>query len=96
MLTMTATHDETALIINIVHRYNAIRADHGLMPVKNITAMMDLEACHSNGCPIDFQALDNADDADLVHDVAGISAHIDRRTGTLGDGFCPRYADIQH
>jgi hypothetical protein len=53
---------------------------------------MDLTACHANGCPMDFETLLSAPDADFVHDVGGIHRYIDRTTGRLGDCFVPRCA----
>ena len=53
---------------------------------------MDLTACHANGCPLDLDALLQAERYDFVHDVAGIARHIDRTTGTLRNCFSPRYA----
>lgn len=55
-------------------------------------AMMDLDACHSNGCPLDFDKLEAFDDFNFTHDVAGIARHLDRRTGKLEDHFLPRCA----
>ena len=42
--------------------------------------VMDLEACHSNGCPLNFQKLL---DFDFNHDIAGIRRHMDRDAGRL-------------
>lgn len=57
-----------------------------------MTLTMDLTACHCNGCPIKLAKLAEADGYDFIHDVAGISQHIDRVTGELGGCFLPRYA----
>lgn len=56
------------------------------------TLFMDLNACHANGCPLDFEGLLEAPLQDFSHDIAGIREHIDRSTGKLGDFFTPRYA----
>lgn len=40
--------------------------------------------------PLDLEALFSSRNNDFVHDVAGIVRHIDRFTGALVDGFCPR------
>ena len=53
---------------------------------------MDITACHLNGTPLRLAELADAADADVVHDVGGIIAHIDRDTGRLGGCFLPRYA----
>lgn len=55
-------------------------------------ATMDIDACHSNGCPLKLQELLEADDFNFAHDAFGIRAHIDRTTGKLQDCFLPRYA----
>lgn len=39
---------------------------------------------------IDMDALLAAPDYDFAHDIRGIRAHIDRKTGLLADGFVPR------
>jgi hypothetical protein len=52
---------------------------------------MDISACHIQ-CPLDLQALLDADNSNFVHDVTGISAHINRTDGKLRDCFVPRYA----
>lgn len=53
--------------------------------------IMDLTACHANGCPLRLQDLLEADDLNLVHDVVGIHRHIDHETGALGGSFLPRF-----
>ncbi len=57
-----------------------------------LTMAMDLNACHSNGCPMDFKRMLAADDLDFLHDVSGIARHMDRETGKLKDCFLPRFA----
>ena len=57
---------------------------------------MDLTACHVNACELDLDGLLAASDGDLVHDVGGIMAHLNRRTGKLEDYFMPRYAKVFH
>ncbi len=57
-----------------------------------LTLTMDLTACHCNGCPLRLIELSDAKDGDFIHDVGGISRHINRDTGELGDCFVPRYA----
>jgi hypothetical protein len=56
------------------------------------TLIMDLNACHSNGCPLDFAGLAKANMLDLSHDIYGIRQHINRDTGKLEGCFMPRYA----
>lgn len=59
------------------------------------TAIMDLIACHANGCPLRLRDLLAARPFDFNHDVFGIRAHIDRETGKLGGCFLPRYARVE-
>ena len=81
------TTEESRLIAEIVDR--ALGAtDYD----RQVSAQMDLTACHANGCPLDLQRLLDADDFNLAHDVYGISRHIDRETGTLTGCFLPRFA----
>ncbi len=54
--------------------------------------MVDLCAVHANGCPLDFAAMIEADQIDLVDDICGIATHLDRKTGQLRDYFVPRFA----
>jgi hypothetical protein len=57
-----------------------------------LSMQMDLVAAHANGCPLDFQRLENADDFNLLHDVLGIERHLNRVTGQLAGFFLPRFA----
>lgn len=54
--------------------------------------IIDLTACHCNGCRLNLVAMFNGDDFNLLHDVCGITSHIDMATGELEGGFLPRYA----
>lgn len=91
MINFTATKDEIKLISEIARR--AI----GMVAGTDVTydmqdAMMDIEACHCNGCPLDLSKLAGAPATDFAHDVFGIRRHLNRRTGKLEDCFLPRYA----
>lgn len=88
---MDASRTELQTIRSIAERFEALRgADR---PVDRLSLMMDLEACHCNACPLDLAALLMAlRDIDFIHDVAGISRHLNRDTGQLEDYFRPRYA----
>jgi hypothetical protein len=57
-----------------------------------IDLQMDLDACHNNGTPLDFDKLLKAPTFDFVHDVVGIRRHMCRKTGKLQDSFLPRCA----
>lgn len=56
------------------------------------TTIMDINATHSNGCPLRLGMLEGADEPDFIHDVLGIRRHINRKTGHLEDCFIPRSA----
>lgn len=60
-----------------------------------LSVQMDLEACHSNGCPLDLERMQEAKQSDLMHDVGGIRRHLDRDTGALRDFFVPRFAKAE-
>lgn len=88
---MRAGREEHKVIMAIVLRYARIVGDD--VDVQPLSAMMDIEACHCNGCPLDLTALLNAPrDTDVVHDVANIQRFMNRETGLLEGGFTPRYA----
>lgn len=81
-----ATMEELKLIRKITDRAIATWPQI----IDEISLLMDLDAVHSNGTPIDFQKLLNADDFNLAHDIFGIMNNIDRRTGKLQNCFLPR------
>lgn len=64
--------------------------DYPLMDIS-----MDVTACHANGCLLRLEELLQAEDFDFAHDVFGIMAHLNRRTGRLEDCFLPRFADTR-
>lgn len=92
MINWTATQQELETIILIADR--ATKMDYEY-PVTD--AIMDIEACHCNGMPLQLDKLLAADDFNFAHDVFGIRAHINRSTGSLEGCFVPRYAkpDLQ-
>lgn len=74
-------------------------ADRAVMLAKQVgvkydkmTAVMDIDACHSNGNPLRLADLLKADDTNFAHDVFGIRRHINRTTGKLENCFVPRYS----
>jgi hypothetical protein len=60
------------------------------------TLVMDLTACHANGCPLYFKGLFAAPLLDFSHDICGIRDNINRDTGRLEGFFTPRYALANH
>jgi hypothetical protein len=67
----------------------ATTLDDGL---RKVDVVMDLTACHANGCPLDLTGLLNTGPARFGHDIYGIMWHLDRETGELRNGFVPLYA----
>jgi hypothetical protein len=92
-MNFTATRSEEETIVRIAERFEELCDRYGASGVMTrVELLMDIEACHSNGCPLNLRALLAATDVDLVHDVGGITTHLDRGNGTLKDEFVPRYA----
>lgn len=60
--------------------------------VDQITLKMDIAATHYNGTPLKLMRLLNADDFNFYHDLGGIRASINRKTGKLDNCFVPRFA----
>lgn len=81
------TREDVLLINRIAKRVVCIVPTLDLIQVQ-----MDLEACHTCGCPLDLERMMQADQTNLVHDVGGINRHLNQETGELGDGFVPRFA----
>lgn len=88
----TATSKEREIIERIAKRACALYHKHGNTKVDEINIMMDLEACHCNGCPLRLADMEQADDFNLMHDITGINAHLNRYTGKIERGFLPRFA----
>lgn len=88
----TASKFETEIISRIANRAVAMAKSFGAKNYTKMRSMMDLEACHCNGCPLDLERLEKFPDFDFSHDVFGIAQHIDVSTGELKDCFVPRCA----
>lgn len=87
-LNFAASKEDMDLVLIIVGR---IIGKWGPSVAPKLLAM-EITACHLNGCKLDLQALSQADDFNLQHDVFGIRRHLDRDTGKLKDCFLPRFA----
>lgn len=95
MVSFDVSDADAALIVRAVDRALDIIAQHERMTKadrreRRVNLMMDLTACHANGNPLNLAKLAGADDFNLMHDVGGISRHIDRDTGKLTNCFRPR------
>lgn len=84
------TTPDAILIERIVERYSDIAEERQDEDYDPLNLLMDLTACHSNGTPLDLEKLLKAPRFDFVHDLAGITHHIDRNTGKLTGCFVPR------
>lgn len=85
-----ATAEDYALIEKIISRYLVLADINDDAAECELT--MDITACHLNGCSLDLQRLLDAEDFNLIHDVAGINRRIDRGTAQLTGAFRPRFA----
>lgn len=97
-VSFAVSESETAVILQIVQRYEAMRVRYGLPAwdgEQRLSSEMDVTACHCNGCPLRLEELLAADDFNFMHDMAGIRNHIDRETGKLMDHFLPRFSRPQ-
>lgn len=94
MIKWSTDKDEIELEDKIAYRAVAMAAKLGIALI-HIDVVMDIDGCHSNGCPLKLAELLSADDSNFAHDILGIRAHIDRKTGKLTDCFLPRYAQVQ-
>lgn len=95
-----STTDEAMLLDQIIAR---IKREHVLSQILAVQlgrrgksglmdTRMDLIACHSNGCPLDYAKLLEFDLFNLAHDILGIGRHLNRITGQLENCFVPRCA----
>lgn len=65
---------------------------NGDHPPEKMEVMMDIIACHANGCPLKLHELLAADDFNFLHDVNGTHNYINRETAQLERCFLPRFA----
>ena len=91
MNTGKATKEEVIIISKIADRAIKEYAEAGV-ELSRLDTMMDVEATHSNGCPLRLQELLDADSFNFAHDITGINNHINRKTGELEDYFLPRFS----
>jgi len=87
----SATKDELILIFAIATSPHCKILLHE-MDYSHSDFVMDLDAVHSNGCPLDLNALLFFSDEERRHDIHGIRRNINRKTGQLENCFLPRCA----
>lgn len=95
MMLFKASNKDLELFITIATRgYDACRNTEVVLAVTEI--MQDLAACHNYACPLDLEAMTTGPIQDVLHDLFGIRAHLNRETGQLEDFFVPRFARSYH
>jgi hypothetical protein len=92
MLKWTKDKEELDLIGKLADRYIELSQKHHFPTPDKTDLMMDIDACHCNGCPLKLQELLNAENVDFAHDISGIRFNINRKTGKLENCFDPRYS----
>ena len=84
---MKRTKAEHTLVGKIVDRgWEKLREGY----VDRMSMYMDIEAVHSNGCPLDLEKLLAFPEFDFYHELWGIHDNLDRKTGKLENYFLPR------
>ena len=87
------TRNKETMDVEALIARRAVAMAQGLdIQYDQMAAVMDIDACHSNGNPLKLQELLEADNFNFGHDVFGIRDNIDRTTGKLGNCFVPRYS----
>jgi hypothetical protein len=94
MVEFGATKTEVELILKIAERLRKrLKRPMGRAWIATRRDLvMDLDACHSNGCPLDFKQLLEFPALDFAHDVTEIQRHLNRGTGKIDGIFKPRCA----
>lgn len=83
--TVLCTKADWVLIQKIANRAVTIDPD-----LDQTEVQMDIMATHHGGHKLDLSRLADVDDFNLMHDVYGIAAHLNRETLKLEDFFEPR------
>ena len=87
MVKWNCTAKQDAIVYEI-----AGRADRELGLQDRTETAMDIEATHSNGCPLRLQELLTASPFDFAHDIYGIRKNLNRETGKIENLFSPRFS----
>lgn len=93
MINWDISPEDFDLLVKVAER---VEKKLSAYPDDRQTLVMDLNACHSNGCPLDFEGLLEASHGEFAHDIWGIRSNINRETGKLENHFIPRYALVTH
>jgi len=92
ILKWTKDKEELDLIGKLADRYIELSQKYHFPTPDKTDLMMDIDATHSNGCPLKLKELLESKDFDFVHDISGIQANLNRKTGKLENCFDPRYS----
>jgi hypothetical protein len=99
MISFDVNRADQRIITEIAKRAERMAAAHQHQSDRRkvMDYVMDITACHANGCPLDLIRLLAADDFNFAHDVFGIEWHLDRidtspTGGQLLGEFLPRFA----
>lgn len=92
-MTQVDFSDNREAAVKAAQRYETISGCKSDRRYKRINLVMDLTAADGvNGNdPLDWERLLAADDFNFLHDIGGISRHINRDTGELMNCFLPRF-----
>lgn len=93
LLNWQCSPQDMQLIEEIVARGLALWASQNIHLDKQL-ALMDIAACHCNGCPLELLRFLMSDAPDFVHDFAGIGQHIDKKSGKLLHDFRPIFRKL--
>lgn len=92
MINWDVSNEDFRLIHQIAERVERDLHPPNPDPFREI--LMDLMACHANGCPLRLAEFLAADMQDFSHDYYGIRNHLNRGTGKLEDCFTPRFVAV--
>lgn len=75
----------------LIHKITARANEEGLVASDIMTLSLDMKYAHM-ACPLNLEALLEADTQNFAHDIVGIQNNINRKTYKLDNLFIPRYA----
>ncbi len=85
---LTLSQDELHVVTKIGIRAQQVAKELGIN-YELADALVDITACHLNGCALDLDQLLHADNFYFNRDVFGIAKNISLYTGKLRGGFMP-------
>jgi hypothetical protein len=91
-ISFNCSKNESEAINKIADRYIQMMHLHSSKKIDRTALIMDITACHCNGCNLNLHGLLTADEFNLGHDVGGIRQYIDRSTGKMTNCFLPRFS----